>query len=69
MVLKASTMLALGTKAPDFTLPEVVSEKPVSLKEFQGRKAFLVMFICRHCPFVVHVKFISRNIYTGFWER
>ena len=49
-------MLALGTKAPDFQLPDVVSGKTVSLKEFAGKPALLVMFICRHCPYVEHVK-------------
>lgn len=56
MALTPSTMLALGTKAPDFELPEVVSGKPVSLSSFTGKKALLVMFICRHCPYVQHVK-------------
>lgn len=56
MVLTPSTMLRLGTKAPDFSLPEVVSGKNVSLADFSGRKALLVMFICRHCPYVQHIK-------------
>jgi len=49
-------MLPLGTPAPDFSLPDVVSGKTVSLKTFTGKKALLVMFICRHCPYVDHVK-------------
>ena len=56
MALTPSTMLALGTWAPDFTLPEVVSGKKVSLDSFAGKKALLVMFICRHCPYVQHIK-------------
>lgn len=56
MVLTYSTMLPLGTKAPDFTLNDVVSGKPVSLGTFAAKKALLVMFICKHCPYVVHVK-------------
>ena len=57
MVLTPSTMrLALGSKAPDFDLPDVVSGKRISLKTFEGKKALLVMFICRHCPYVQHVK-------------
>ncbi|PYP83272.1 MAG: thioredoxin family protein [Blastocatellia bacterium AA13] len=51
-----STMLALGTIAPDFTLPDVVSGETVSLNSFKSKKAFLVMFICPHCPFVKHVQ-------------
>lgn len=56
MALTPSTMLALGTQAPDFNLPDTVSGKAVSLATFSGKKALLVMFICRHCPYVVHVK-------------
>ncbi len=51
-----STMLELGTTAPDFELLEVVSGKPFSLSSLKGKKAILVMFICRHCPYVLHVK-------------
>ena len=56
MALTPSTMLALGTKAPDFKLPDVVSGNTISLNTFSDRKALLVMFICRHCPFVKHVQ-------------
>jgi peroxiredoxin len=56
MARTESTMLALGTPAPDFQLPDVVSGKTVKLKDFIGKKALLVMFICRHCPFVKHVQ-------------
>ncbi|MBD2414957.1 thioredoxin family protein [Nostoc calcicola FACHB-389] len=56
MALTASTMLPLGTKAPDFNLPEVVSGKATSLSTFAEKKALLVIFMCRHCPFVKHVQ-------------
>ncbi|HIK08237.1 MAG TPA: thioredoxin family protein [Trichormus sp. M33_DOE_039] len=56
MVLTASTMLPLGTQAPDFHLPEVVSGKTISLASFADKKVLLVMFICRHCPFVKHIQ-------------
>ena len=56
MVKTASTMLALGTAAPDFQLPDVVSGKTISLDTFADSKALLVMFICQHCPFVIHVR-------------
>jgi peroxiredoxin len=49
-------MLPLGTKAPDFQLSDVVSGKTISLDTFADKKALLVMFICRHCPFVKHVQ-------------
>jgi peroxiredoxin len=50
-----STMLELGTKAPDFSLPSATGGT-VSLKDFADAKALLVMFICNHCPFVKHVR-------------
>ncbi|MBZ5578762.1 MAG: thioredoxin family protein [Acidobacteriia bacterium] len=56
MPATASTMLDLGTQAPDFSLPDVVSGRAVSLSAFQHNQALLVMFICHHCPFVKHVK-------------
>ncbi len=54
MVRTASTMLPLGTAAPDFQLPDVVTGATVS-RDSLGGKALLVMFICRHCPYVKHV--------------
>ena len=56
MVKTASTMLALGTTAPEFHLPDVVSGETISLATFSGSKALLVMFICQHCPFVKHIQ-------------
>ena len=49
-------MPALGTPAPYFRLPDVISGKPTSLDDFQTAKALVVMFICRHCPFVRHIQ-------------
>lgn len=51
-----SSMLPLGTPAPNFDLKDVVSGQNIPLSSFQGKKALLVMFICRHCPFVKHVQ-------------
>ena len=56
MALTPSTMLPLGTQAPDFSLPDVASGKSVSLKNFSGKKAVLVMFISVHCPYVKHIR-------------
>lgn len=50
-----STMVSLGVKAPDFSLKDAVSGRPVGLSAFAQEKALLVMFICRHCPYVKHV--------------
>ena len=48
-------MLPLGTSAPDFNLPDTVSDKNVSLADVAGKNATLVMFLCNHCPYVIHV--------------
>ncbi|MFO7974304.1 MAG: thioredoxin family protein, partial [Candidatus Hydrogenedentota bacterium] len=55
MVLTASTMLPLGTQAPDFSLPDTEGNI-VSLKDFDDKSVLLVMFICNHCPYVKHVR-------------
>ena len=55
MAKTASTMLPLGTPAPDFALPDTVSGQPVRYTDIAGEKATLVMFICNHCPFVKHI--------------
>jgi peroxiredoxin len=51
-----STMLPLGTTAPDFAIADVVSGRTVTLQDFDDQDALLVMFICRHCPYVAHVR-------------
>jgi len=55
MVKTASTMLPLGTKAPDFSLPNI-DGKTVSLAGFSEKPALLVIFMCNHCPFVIHLR-------------
>lgn len=49
-------MLALGTEAPEFSLPDVVSGDTVSLSDYEDKTGVLVMFICNHCPYVKHVR-------------
>jgi len=56
MAQTPSTMLPLGTPAPDFHLPEPATGKTVSLSDFQDAPALLVMVICNHCPFVKHIR-------------
>lgn len=51
-----STMLPLGTIAPPFALHDVVSKQQYSLNSFTAKTGLLIMFICRHCPYVVHVE-------------
>jgi peroxiredoxin len=48
-------MQALGTEAPDFTLPDTITGQEFSLDDFAGKKALLVMFLSNHCPYVKHV--------------
>jgi len=55
MSLTPSNMMPLGTKAPDFNLVNPLTSKKVSLENSRGKKGTLVMFICNHCPFVIHV--------------
>ena len=50
-----SNMLPLGTRAPEFTLLDTVSGENMSLRDLKSEKATLVMFICNHCPYVIHV--------------
>ncbi len=54
MVMTASTMLTLGTKAPDFSLPDITG-KHVSPADFKDAAGLLVIFSCNHCPYVKHV--------------
>lgn len=56
-----STMLEIGTLAPDFTLPDTEG-KMLSRDHFKGKKGLLVMFLSNHCPFVKHIRHELRNI-------
>jgi len=56
MARTESAMLALGTSAPDFVLTDVVTGQLVRTQAVTGPKGLLVMFICRHCPFVKHLE-------------
>lgn len=61
MVKTASTMLPLGTKAPSFSLVNV-DGKTVSLNDFVGKSGLLVVFMCNHCPFVVHIRSVLAKL-------
>ena len=50
-----SNMLPLGTKAPHFELLDTISNKLLNLDSIRGKKGTVIMFICNHCPFVIHV--------------
>jgi len=56
MALTPSIMLHLGTSAPEIGLPDTVTGRTIWLSDMADKKALLVMFICVHCPYVVHVR-------------
>lgn len=66
MAYTESTMLELGVKAPDFSLPDTVSGKMMSLKDIASEKGTVVMFLCNHCPYVIHVNEEIVNISTEY---
>ena len=66
MAVIQSTMMPLGTTAPDFTLQDAVSGKTLSLAELKSDKATVVMFICNHCPFVIHIRDQLAKVATDF---
>lgn len=68
MALTPSTMLPLGSKAPDFRLPDVSGE-PVGLSDLADTPALLVMFVCNHCPYVKHVRGELANLARTYQAR
>lgn len=62
-------MLRLGTQAPDINLKDVVSGKTINLETFKNKGALLVMFICRHCPYVKHVQNEIANVGREYQNR
>lgn len=68
MARTPSTMLELGTPAPDFSLPEPATGKFVSLGDFRGRP-LVVVFICNHCPYVLHIAAKLAEIAREFQQR
>jgi peroxiredoxin len=55
MAATETRIIPLGFKAPDFSLPDTVSGKVLSLRELKGQHATVIMFICNHCPYVKHI--------------
>ncbi len=55
MAYTESNMLPLGSEAPPFVLPDTVTGETIRLADIAGEKATVVMFICNHCPYVIHV--------------
>lgn len=69
MALTESNMLPLGTKAPQFTLPDTVSGERLGYVDIKGDKATVVMFICNHCPYVIHVNNALVDIANEYKEK
>jgi peroxiredoxin len=68
MALTPSTMLPLGTSAPDFRLPDT-NGKIVSLADFKTAPALVVLFICNHCPYVKHIRSALANVGRDYQPR
>ncbi len=64
-----STMVPLGTQAPDFSLPDTVSGQVINLDDYQSDKATVIMFICNHCPYVLHIKDELANVAKDYQLR
>ncbi|WP_341326938.1 thioredoxin family protein [Methylotuvimicrobium sp. KM2] len=56
MAATESNMMPLGTRAPDFELPDTMTGKTKTLQELKGEKGTVILFMCNHCPYVLHVK-------------
>lgn len=56
MAVESSKELPLGAKAPDFALPDTISDRTIRLTDFAASPAVLVTFICNHCPYVIHIR-------------
>jgi peroxiredoxin len=68
MALSNSTMLPLGTRAPDFSLPDA-DGKCVALNDFKDAKALLVIFMCNHCPYVKHVAYTLAKLAAEYQKK
>lgn len=68
MARTPSTMLELGTDAPDFALPEPATGHIVARKDFAG-KPLLVAFICNHCPYVIHIREAFAHLAQEYQQR
>lgn len=68
MALTESTMMALNSQAPNFSLPST-DGNTVSLSDFEGADALVVLFICNHCPYVVHIAAALRTLAEEFSAR
>jgi len=68
MVAVNSTMLPLGTKAPDFRLPDTTG-RTVSLSDFKNSSALVLVFMCNHCPYVKHIRSALAQLARDYVDR
>ena len=69
MARTPSNMLPLGTSAPDFKLQDTISDKLMTLNDLQGLNGTVIMFICNHCPFVIHVNEVLVRIANTYLNK
>ncbi|MEN0007089.1 MAG: thioredoxin family protein [Bacteroidota bacterium] len=69
MALTESNMLPLGTKAPSFSLPDTISGTTISFDDVRTDKGTVVMFLCNHCPYVIHVNEEVVRIAEGYKQK
>lgn len=69
MSLKESNMMELGTKAPAFRLPDTVSKSTVTFDDVKGSNGTVVMFLCNHCPYVIHVNAVLVSLAEKFQKQ
>ena len=68
MVAVFSTMLPLGTKAPNFKLRDVYG-KTITLSDYENYQAYLIAFICNHCPYVLHIRSTLSTLAKEYYPR
>ena len=69
MALTPSNMLPLGTKAPSFNLPDTISGNNYSFDQLAGENGTVVMFICNHCPYVIHINDELVKLASSYHEK
>jgi peroxiredoxin len=69
MALTASNEFAIGTKAPDFKLINTTDDTFYALHDLKGEKATVILFICNHCPFVIHVNDVLVQLANEYQEK
>ncbi len=69
MALTPSNEMNKGAKAPDFILPDTITGKEISLNEIKGLNGTVVLFICNHCPFVIHINSLLVNLANKYQSK